>query len=523
MAANNENADRRVVPRWRTFADALATQEVAAAAIASVPTIETKPFVLEKERDWLTYKELPFAIDLVSAATLLGSSKTAADAAKFILREAPHENRIARALAAALLGLSQQELNASVGFPGESNILKGLALLKAKRVSQSRNAFVWVDLARLYVILGQNDAAWKALRVALSLAPSERFILRSTTRFLLHTHKAEQALKLLRVNPRTQYDPWLLAAEIAISSVLKKTPKFAKLGHKLFKNSDLKPFHMSELGCALGSLEMFEGADRKANKLFRASLEEPTDNALAQIVWASKRTGLGNIVEPELLVAPQVSEARAINAFNQFQWKDTVSYAENWADDEAFSARPRLLGSAISTTFLNDGERGERIARDGLATNPGHPGLINNIAFALIESGRPQQALLEFERVDKRLVTPQEAICLMATAGLASFRLGKIEEGREYYERAIQTATLHDKIALKIIARLYLAREEIRSGLEEGIRKFAAAKADAEKLQTTNLPAVADHLERELLEQQQAPLANALPASVETERLRLKI
>src|SRR5207253_7798265 len=99
--------------------------------------------------------------------------------------------------------------------------------------------------------------------------------------------------------------------------------------------------------------------------------------------------------------------------------------------------------------------------------------------------------------------TPQEAICLMATAGLASFRLGKVKEGQEYYERAIEAATRHDKTPLKVLARLYLAREEIRSGLKDGRKKFAAAKADAEKLQTTNLPAVADHLERELLDQQQ--------------------
>src|SRR5437667_6837279 len=163
MAASSENADRRVVPRWRTFADALATEEVAAAAIASAPTIESKPFLLAKEQDWLTYKELPFAIDLVSAATLLGSSETAAEAAKFILHEAPLENRIARALAKELLGPSDQAVKAGAGFAEESNILKGLAVLKAKRVTQSRNAFVWVDLARLYVILGQDDAAWKAL------------------------------------------------------------------------------------------------------------------------------------------------------------------------------------------------------------------------------------------------------------------------------------------------------------------------------------------------------------------------
>ena len=101
--------------------------------------------------------------------------------------------------------------------------------------------------------------------------------------------------------------------------------------------------------------------------------------------------------------------------------------------------------------------------------------------------------------------------------------MGKIQEGREYYLRAIEAANRHDNLALKILAQLYLAREEVRSGLKDSTKRFAVAKTHAEKLKTTNLPAVADHLERELLERQQTPLANVSLLSSETEPLRLKM
>jgi len=496
MAANNENADRRVVPRWRSFSDALASHELAASTVARAPSIDGTAFLREKEKSWQNNRALPFAIDLVSAATVLGPSKSAEEAATFILETAAPNSETARTLARGILNLKPVNPEPTARFSSEANIFRAVSTLKARRLTQARNAFVWADLARLYVLLGQNDAAKKALRVAIGLAPTERFLVRAATRFLLHINDVERALKFIRSNPRTPSDPWLVAAELAVSSVAKTSPKFAKLGQQLFQDRSFHPFHTSELGSALGSLEMFEGRDRKANKLFRQSLVAPTDNALAQIVWASKRTGLGDVVDPQLLEAPLVAEARAFDSYNHLLWPETVASAESWAEDEAFSARPRLLASAVATTFLGDGERGEKIARDGLLTNPGHPGLVNNIAFALIESGKPQEGLCELDSFNKEIITTSEAICIMATAGLAFFRLGNPEEGRIQYESAIQAAARYHSDSLRILARLYLAREEVRCGSEGARRKFKTAVAEANKMKTTNLPAVADHLQK---------------------------
>jgi Tfp pilus assembly protein PilF len=498
MAASNENADRRVVPRWRTFREALATNELSPTSIADAPAIDAAPFLRDKENSWLRNRTIPFAIDLVSASTVLGPSRHANAAAEMLLKAEAGINPTARALARNLLGVAEESIGEQAGAP---DILAQISLLKRKRITQKKNAFIWTDLARLYVAVGQNDPAWRALRVALTLAPADRFVLRCTTRFLLHDHRAEEAFRLLQKAPRTREDPWLIAAELAVSSVLGRPPKFAKLGSEILKRGHLPPFHTSELASALASLEMFSGNDRKANRLFKSALVDPTDNALAQTIWASKRTGLGNIDLSSLENRRDLNEPRALDYFNRSDWEQSVDFAEAWACDESFSARPRLLASALATTFLSDPTRAEQIAREGLVTNPGHPGLINNIAFALIADEKPADALQVIETIDRNLMTSNEAICLLATTGLAYFRIGKKELGRELYDEAISAAFRHQNEPLRLLAQLYLAREEVLSGSPKAREQFQEACENAKKLESTSLPVIADQLAKQLEEE----------------------
>lgn len=500
MAANSENADRRVVPRWRTFREALATYELSPTTVAKVPGIDGKAFLHEKEVLWQTNHELTFAVDLVSAANVLGNSDVAKEAAEFILENEGSTSHMAHELARAVLGVPE----VSTALPSTQVMTRGdvvlaTKLLKSRRLTQPRNAFVWLDLARLYVLLGQMDPAEQALRVALGLAPSERFILRSAVRFFLHRRDPGQALQLLRNNPRTPFDPWLISAEIAVSSVVQKSPKFGKIGQSLLDQSGVSPFHMSELACALGSLAMFDGNSRKANRLFESSLREPTDNALAQVVWAGHRTGL-ELSNRKLLKTPNAHEALTIDAHNRGHWKDLVVHAERWAQDESFSVRPRMIASGTASSLLGEFKLGENVARAGLETNPGHPGLLNNIAFALINQGKPAEALKVIEQVSKNQLTPIHSICLLATIGMAHYRLGNADEGLSHYRMAIDSAGKYELMPLKTLATLYLARERVLQGNPEGAKEFRKAREAAKKFAVTHVPAIADFLSAEILD-----------------------
>jgi len=239
------------------------------------------------------------------------------------------------------------------------------------------------------------------------------------------------------------------------------------------------------------------GNNKAANKLFRESLRQPTDNALAQVVWASKRTGMGD-VKIEVLEKANASEALTWNDFHQGNWQRVIVQAEKWAQEEGFSARPLLLSSSTAASLLDEPKLAEEIARRGLVTNPGHPALINNVAFALVLQGKPQEGLAAIEEANTKGMRTPETVCLLATTGMAYFRLGNQSEGRKYYEAAIETAKGPENEGLKTVAALYLARERVLGGDKEGFKEFERLYEAAEKLQQTHIPALAEHLARDV-------------------------
>ncbi len=495
MAANSDSTERQLVPAWRPFREALNTGELSASDVRKAKTIDASDFLKQREDAWLENRTLPFALDLIGAATVIGPTALARQAAEFALSIGDHLSSSGAVLAGAILG--QEQTLPSPPLQSRIQILDAVRQLKRKRISQVRNAFVWVDLARLYLLLGQKEPARQALNVALKLAPTDRYVVRCFARFLHHIHEHEEAVDMLRKNPRTTTDTWLVAAEIAASSVAKVEPRFAKQGFKLLGDSDLLPFHKSELSSALATLEVYSGNNRSANKLFRNSLLEPTENSLAQAVWASKRAGIDE-VQPVVLQQSKASEAQALDALNRNNWPGVMELTEKWAQEEAFSVRPPMLASHTAASLLDKPELAEKIVLNGLSANPGHPGLVNNLAFALLLQGRPNDAFQALEKANLSNATDGERICLAATLGMAYYRTGNDSEGKSLYEAAIELAKQKANNYLETLARLYHARERVLRGHKDAVADFKKSYDAAMKLQETHFPALADHMARDI-------------------------
>lgn len=494
-----------MLPRWRTFEESIALGELSPGTGPRHKSLDPSPFIAEKEAVWLQNKSLPFAVEFLSAVQVLGNSEQAKSAAEFIL-ETGNATHTARALARAHLGIS--DVPTSAGQPlSRSDILKLLRTQKSKRLNQPRSAFVWLELARLYTLLGQLRPAKEAVRVALSLAPNERFTLRSASRFLVHSGESDEALELLASSPLASTDPWVAAAELAVSSVVGKHPRHFKRAVQILSSGNMPPNHLTELASAIGTVEMASGAHKKANQMFRTALEDPTENSLAQIVWAGRKTGLGAIDESLFLIAHSY-EAQAFRAQNQGDWAGLVNSAIDWAYDESFSARPRLLASGTATALLNDAGLGERISREGLETNPGHPGLINNLAFSLCHEGKAEEALRHMDLVDPSKCSTIDSICLLATWGLAQFRLGNIVDGKAHYEKAIRTASAQKLEAMETLATLYLARERVLSGDPEGRGQYLSVLEKAKRMNNSRVLAIAERISADIIE---GSLRNTIP------------
>jgi len=332
--------------------------------------------------------------------------------------------------------------------------------LRLRLRDEPRNSIAWIDLARQHTVLGHAEQASRAVRIAVNISPTNRFILRCAARFLIHVRDLHGAHRLLRTAPSTPYDPWLTAAEIAVASAANIQARFGKSGQKLFLSADHSHFHTSELASALGTMELEYGKSRNARKLFNDSLRSPTENAIAQAQWASKKLTRWGI-DLSAYKSPCTYEAKAWENFDRGLWDEALQGSTDWLLDEPFSTKAAALGSYIASTVMEDYTRAERILKEGLIASPNCAILRNNLAFVYGSMGRSQEAEQQIGMIHQATMTPTDEITVLATKGLILFRKGIFEKGRELYRAAMEKADRSSFDNHRARAAVYLAREEI--------------------------------------------------------------
>ncbi len=416
--------------------------------------------------DWKRYKTLGFATELVSSAFSLGLESQVADVALFLLGDPTNVPEPALRIARAVLGADQGVIyTAHVPLAIPSN-RESIHALRTGLRDYPRDPFKWIDLARRYAGVGLPKKAEQAILAGLSLAPTSRPILRAAARFFVHTHDPERAFLMLRKATSIRNDPWLVAAEIAVSDVAHKTSGLIKLGRSMLGNNSFKPAEISELASAIGSLELSAGNIRGARKLFERALLEPNDNSVAQAEWASRKIkDFG--VPPEHLSKPLNFEARAIQYYTLGEWLTALEETEKWQSDEPFSSRPPSLGTFIAAVVLDDHDKGVQIGQQGLIANPSDSVLLNNLAFSLASLCRVTEAEVVFSKIHPRSCDLELQIALSATAGLIKFRKGLVEEGRSKYRHAIELARGSMNKFQRLLAASFLLREEVRIDSKE--------------------------------------------------------
>lgn len=498
MATNIENSKRRIVPRWHSFRVALISGELDPLEISHIDRTVTDEYLSKKKEEWENNRELLFATDFVGAAYVLGHEDIALDAAQFIIDSSDVASTTAISLAKKLLNLEESQLE-KLPFEGDTpdiQLYKQINLLKKRRNDQPRSVFVWSDLARLYTILGLREQANNAMRTALILAPENRYVIRSAARLYLHLNDPESAHRMIASTRHINDDPWLLASEIAISSVLEKTSKYIKTGLGIIDKEAYAPFHLSELTSALASVELWNGSNKKAKRLFNRSLVSANENAIAQAAWASSYISIDGL--SELMKRTQSAyEAIALIGYFRGDWAVSLDASYSWKLEEPFSRRPYTHISFILSEMYEEYSKSEEILTSALRIIPKDPTLLNNLAFVLIHQGKTEAAKRALDSINISQSPLTTKICILATIGLLNYRLGYVIEGREYYNRAISQASSQSLLQLKYRAMLYQAREELlANGLAaEHYRKRAieqSRKLNAPELNTliTRLSAV---------------------------------
>ena len=431
MAGFITDKDRRVIPRWRTFESTLSLRELESSTAKPTHQQEESDLLAPKMADWLKFRTVGHAADAVGAAIVLGRGFDVHDAAQFLLAAEPGVSPWVKELAQRVLNTSDDV----VLVPGATDIATLKDRIKTFRRllrTAAWDPITWVDLSHAYAALGLARQAARSMTVGLQLGAHNRFVLRSASRLWVHLDDPERAHDIIRKAESTPHDPWLLAAEIAIGSIDGRKPMFLKAARQMLTEGRVAPLHISELAAAVATLELSSGSVKKSRRLFVRSLEQPTENSIAQAAWAARQNQAIPLAE-EYLTRPNTFEARSWSFYTQGSWKKVLEECRQWQYDQPFSSRPCGQGSYVAAVALEDFEASQRFAQHGLIANPKDFTLLNNLAFSQINRGDLESATKTLTGIGRLQLSDQERAVLYATRGLLEYRSGNRDRGRLLY------------------------------------------------------------------------------------------
>lgn len=484
--------DRRIIPRLRSFEVTAQTGELGVNIRTPTQVILDKDQFLRVQLSaWQREKNLVNAGDLLSSARVLGVESNFVDVAKYILEKDIVENSAIFKLADRICNLDKpvevvKEVSVKDLNFNSNKYYPEIKFLKSILQNEPRNPVAWMEIGRLYSLVGQIDKANKCIDKALYLDPNNRFIVRSASRFFHHFQSdKEKPLWVIKNAINLKNDPWLMSAEIAYSSVLGRHSKVAKIGVTLLKDNSFNSSAITELASAVATLEYDSGKVKDARKLFSQALRQPNDNSLAQIIWMQDNVK-GITIENSKYNLPFAYEANAKHYYQLKQFVESFEEAMRWHEDEPYSTRPIKLASYISSIFLKDHKKSVELINKALSLKPDDKGLLNNLVYYMILDGQLEPAKKKFETQLRQVVEDndlsKESISCIATAGLLAYRENRPDQGKYYYEKAIHYAKRIKNEYYVSLATMNYVREAIKfPKTEQELRELEEAATIASK------------------------------------------
>lgn len=447
-----DSQKRFVTPKWLPLDKATEGRDLA------IP--RSRPFVVDahsREKllaDYLEFQQSPDLLkagDLMGAALVIGERAIANEVAEYYIEISPAENIGVRFAKHIVLPESKNT------FPPKTDT--HIVALKRSLINFPKNPLIWTEIARLYTIKGQIDKARRAMIVAVSLAPSHRFVVRSAARFYMHIREFDDAWRCVKKALELNPDPWIEATLINLAMAMERNPR-ALVRRSLPEISAENGFQYSELMETRGMLELESGNQHRARKIFRQAWIDPSRNVVTHAEWIIRKN-LPGMAESASLDFSSSPEAETWRSYWSHHTRDALVSARQWAFEEPYSRHPWIIGSSIASCVERFKEA-ESFAREGLLANPRDFILNNNLAYALLRDSR----ITEAEIVLKNIPTAQtanERTVSLATRGLLEFKKGQISVGRQLYLDALSEAEKLNSPRFVALASLNLAIAEVEA------------------------------------------------------------
>lgn len=484
MAINYKVEERRVIPNWRDFSRTIKLRELSDQPTIPITFKSNLPSLI---KDWRENPSIGKAADLINHSFIfqkfdIPELKEAsdfimshgADSSKSLLEVAYQINR---GIISDDTTSSRNIIELNIGSISEfekihedHKIHKQLNRLRKVVSNQMYNAILWVELSRLYSFFGNKAKAERTMTIALQLAPSNRYVLRSATRMFIHFEEHEKALFYLKKVDGIENDPWLVSTHIATSSLLNRYSRLIKPGQQLASSTNLSDYELSELRSSLLTLEYSEGSNKQAKKYFSQALRNPNDNSLAQLEWLSHQDKIFAFEAVEYKTVVNAFEALAFDSFRENEWESTIDHCVYWFLDMPYSKRPIMLGSYVACMLRKDYATAISLCKAGLKANPSDATILNNLAYSLLMSNELEDAekyIYHLATVKFDTLSETDRTAIQATLGLAAFRLGKFAEGQKFYEIAISNAKRFKNREQADLALLIYFGELMRAGIKD--------------------------------------------------------
>lgn len=477
---------RQVIPRWNSATSAAALGERSASR-PFTNTDRTLRSLRIARHDYEQHQSEAAANEYLQTANMLGLAND--PLAMEIVATFP---RVSSALAQARIirareGVSDPATPNQVLSVADHRAFAGRKVHVLRRIvrTSSDRPLAWSELSRQYLILGQDDKARRAMQAAIQLAPDNVYLTRCAARMYTHLDEHGAALKLLHRHSRSEGNPWLLSAEVAISSSIGKTPRNIRHAQDVLVRNRANSHSLSELASAVGTVELNRGSRKRARELFAKSLISPTENSLAQAQWCV--SGGESLGIPD--AAWQVSsshEALALAARSEVDFATMMDCCQSWFASEPFSSRPAVLASTVGFDATLR-PRAKAFATLGLEYAPTSAALLNNRAVCHAYDGSTDLAFDDLSAAIKVPGFTMHGVAL-ATLGLICYRSGKPELGQECYKKSIRFFNSCGEMESALRASVHWAIEESLFDYTKGERVFNDVRDRCRRVDRSRFP-----------------------------------
>jgi tetratricopeptide (TPR) repeat protein len=481
MDHNIIHKNRKLIPRWHTSENAFLPQ-LSSIDFQCMKKTPCEGFQLEESINrWKQNPNLTNAIDLFPRLKQTENSYESIgnEVEEFLRRRCGQ-------LPPEVQRILDDELVHSNKIPqysiSQKNIYEKIRKLKVVANSFPRNSLAWADLGFYYTVLGEDEKADRAMTISGAISPNSSLIARAYSRYLVHQGDYDGAFGVLKRTGKIKNNPFIASAAVSIFDAFEVGRVDLRAANNLIARYEQKPYLISELAAALGTIELKNGASKKGKRLLDLSLVAPSENVISQCNWLQHKFGIKLPTMNASLIRSIESEVA-----NSYLSRRYVECRERLLQLHAFQPFSDTVVSDIgyiSIVALKDYNFVIDYSDNRIPKSHMSFGEINNLVVAKILNGdclsvEPDLAILIQKA--KSSSDAQKGI-FAGTLGLYCMRMGRYEDGCGLYERAISYFEKIKQPKAVALAQYFYSQELERCDPEKSSSIRSSCVAEAKRL-----------------------------------------